>query len=55
MIAPKFRNFNRLFVLSLKNGYDDPTRKSCDQYYMPLEEIKNFNALINNKTLLISQ
>ena len=38
-----------MFVLSLKNGYDDPTRNSFDKYYMSLVEIKDFNALINNK------
>ena len=43
------RNINRLFVLSLKNGNDDRTRDSFDKYYMPLVEIKDFNALIDNK------
>ena len=49
LIDPKFRNFNRLFVFSLKNGNNDPTRYSFDMYYMPLVEIKNFYALIENK------
>ena len=40
---------NRLFFLSLKNGDDDPIRNSFDTYYMPLVEIKYFNALIYNK------
>ena len=35
MINLIFRNINRLFVLSFKNGDDDPTRNSFDQYYMP--------------------
>ena len=26
-----------------------PTRNSFDEYYMPLVEIKDFNALIDNK------
>ena len=43
------RNINRLFVLSLKNGNDDRTRDSFDKYYMPLVEIKDFNALGDNK------
>ena len=47
MIDPKFRNINRLFVLSFKNGDNDPTRGSFAKYYMPLVEIKNFNALID--------
>ena len=28
MIDSTFRNINRLFILSFKNGDDDPTRKS---------------------------
>ena len=44
-----FRNINRLFVLSFKNGNDDPSRDVFDKYYMPLVEIKDFNALIDNK------
>ena len=27
----------------------DPTRNSFDEYYMSLVEIKDFNALIDNK------
>ena len=38
-----------MLVLSFKNGNDDPTRNSFDKYYMPLVEIKDFNALIDNK------
>ena len=49
LIDPTFRNINRLLVLSFKNGNDDPTRYSVDEYYMPLVEIKYFNALIDNK------
>ena len=49
LIDPVFRNFNRFFVLSFKNGNDDPLTDSFDKYYMPLVEIKYFNALINNK------
>ena len=40
LIDPTFRNINRLFVLSLKNGNGDPTRNSFE---------KDFNALIDNK------
>ena len=49
LIDLAFRNINRLFVLSFKNDYDDPTRNCFDEYYMPLVEIKDFNALIDNK------
>ena len=38
-----------MLVLSFKNGNDDPTRHLFDKYYMPLAEIKDFNALIGNK------
>ena len=38
-----------MFFLSLKDGDDDPIRNSFDIYYMPLVEIKYFNALIDNK------
>ena len=48
MIDPTFRNINRLFVLSFTNGQDDSTRNYFDEYYMPLVEIKAFNALNDN-------
>ena len=38
-----------MFVLSFKNGDNDLMRDSFDQYYMPSVEIKDFNALIDNK------
>ena len=37
-----------MLVLSFKNGNDDPTRNSFDKYYMPLVEIKYFNAFYFN-------
>ena len=43
------RIINRLFLLSFKNGNDDPTRNSFNKYYMALVEIKDHNALIDNK------
>ena len=52
MIDATFRNINRLFVLSFKNGKNDPTRDSFDDYYMPLVEIKDFNAIIDNKSFV---
>ena len=48
LIDPTFSNINRLFILSFKNGYDDPSRSSFDRYYMPLIEVKDFNVLIDN-------
>ena len=41
-----------MFVVSFKNGDDDPARNSFHEYYMPLEGIADFNALINNKPFL---
>ena len=43
LIDPTFINFNRLFVLSFKNGNDFLTRYSFDKYYMLLVEIKDFD------------
>ena len=39
-----------MFVLSFKYGDNDPTRDYFDKYYMSLVEIKDFNALIDNKS-----
>ena len=49
LIESSFRNINKLFVILFKNGNNDPTRDSFDKYYMSLVEIKDFNALIDNK------
>ena len=38
-----------MFELLFRNGNDDPTRNYIDKYYIPLVEIKEFNALIGNK------
>ena len=40
---------NKLFILSFKDGDEDPTRYSFDQCYMSLVEIKDFNALIDHR------
>ena len=34
-----------MFVFSIKNDNNDPTRDSFDKYYMQLVEIKDFNAV----------
>ena len=54
LIDPTFRNINRLFVLLFKNGNSDSTKNYFDKYYMELVEIKDFNALIDYKSFLIS-
>ena len=50
LIDPTFGDINRLFVLSFKNGDDDPSRNSFDDCYFPLVKIKDFNALISDKS-----
>ena len=49
---PTLRNINRLLVLSFKNGDYHPNKNYFHEYYMPLVEIKDFNALIDNKPFL---
>ena len=48
LVDPTFRNINRLFVFSFRNGNGDPTRHSFYKYYMSLVEIIYFNTLINS-------
>ena len=55
MTDSKFRNINRLFVPSFKNGDNDPARNFFDAYYMSLVQMKDFNALIDNKPFLINR
>ena len=43
----------RLFILSFKNGNNDPTRKSFDKFHIPLVELKNLYVLINNKEFFV--
>ena len=50
LIDRTFRNINRLFALSFNNYENNPTRSSFNKSCMLLVEIKNFNALIENKT-----
>ena len=49
LIDLKFKNINKFFVLSFKNGDDDPKINSFDEYYMSLVETKNVNELVDNK------
>ena len=51
MTDPAVRNINRLFVISFKSDNDDPSRDSFDTYYIPLVEVIDFNALIDNKPI----
>ena len=51
MIDRTSKNINKLFVLSFKNGGIDAARDSFDKYWMPLAEVKDFNVLIDKKTI----
>ena len=53
LIDSIFRIINRLFVFSFKNVNNDPKRDSFDKYCIPLVEIKDFNALIDNKPFFV--
>ena len=46
---------DRIFELLLENGNDNPTRNFFEKFWMPLVEIKDFNALIDNKTFFDHQ
>ena len=52
MIDPTFRNITKLFVQPFKAGGNDSTRNSFDKYYMSVAEIKDFHALIENKSFI---
>ena len=49
LIDPTLKNINKIFVISFKKCYGDPTRYSFDEYHIPLVGINDFNALIENK------
>ena len=46
LIDPKFTNVNRLYALSYENEVD---RTSFSNYYVPKNEMKDFNVLIDGK------
>ena len=48
LIDPTFTKANRLFVLLFENEED---RTSFSDYYVPKVEIKDFNVLIDRKSL----
>ena len=45
------KNINWLFVLSFKKWRQWSWKRFFNKYYMPLVEIKNYNALLDNKLL----
>ena len=46
LVEPSFQGVNRLFVLAFEN---DDDRKSDDQYYLPIVEIKDYNVMIDGE------
>ena len=54
MNDPTLRNINILFVLSFEIGGDNSTRDSFDICHITIIEIKDFNALIKNKSFKIN-
>ena len=46
LVEPSFQGVNRLFILAFEN---DDDRISDDQYYLPTEEIKYYNIVINGE------
>ena len=46
MVEPSFQGVNRLFVLAFENNTQ---RTSNSSYYLPNEEIKNYNVMINGE------
>ena len=49
LIDPSFQGVNRLFVLSFENN---DGRASYTRYYLPLVEIKEYNAMIDGQNFL---
>ena len=51
LIDPTFTNVNRLFILSYTRTNAGDDRDSFPDYYVPNVEIKEFNVLIDRKSL----
>ena len=49
LIEPSLQGVNRLFVLAFE---DDAQRTSCEHYYLPDVEIKDYNIMINGENFL---
>ena len=50
LIDPKFTNVNRLFVFSFARTNAGDNRDSFSHYYVPNDEIKDFNALTDGES-----
>ena len=51
LIDPTFTEVNRLFILPFKRNSERNRRDSFSHYYVPNVEIKDFNVLIDGKSL----
>ena len=51
LIDPTFITVNRLFVLSFVRNAEGDNRDSFSRYYVPNVRIKDFNVLIDGKSL----
>ena len=52
LVEPGFKGVNRIFVLAFEN---DAQRTSHSGYYLPNVELKYYNVMIMEKTVLINQ
>ena len=50
LIDRPFTNVNRLFILSFERNIIDDNRDSFSDYYVPNDEIKDFNVLNDAKS-----
>ena len=54
LIDPTFTKFNRLFVLWFDRYiFNEEDRTSFSKYYAPKDEIKDFNVLVDGKSLFV--
>ena len=55
LIDPTFTNVKKLFVLSFERIEEDNVKKDCkdslSHYYLPKVQIKDFNVLIDGKSI----
>ena len=51
LIDPTFTNVNRLFVLSFARTNVGDNRESFSDYYVPNADVKDFNFLIDKKSV----
>ena len=50
LVSPSFQGVNRMFVLPYKNHEaNDPKRDGHSKYYLPNQDIKNYNVMIDGK------